>query len=160
MKLLRAALLLLLTVPAVVGSSAAAVALAPRAAPTAALFSWVPAGGFPDRFPFGQCTWWAAYNRHVTWHGNAADWLANAAAEGVPTSAAPAVGAIAVYRPGGTYSNYGHVAIVVAVTAETYTVSEMNAVGWGRVSTRTVRWPDPLVDGFIPVSPVRAPDVR
>src|SRR5439155_24721905 len=52
---------LLLSFPAVVGSAAGATAAAPQTAPAKELFAWVPRGGFPDRFPFGQCTWWAAY---------------------------------------------------------------------------------------------------
>ncbi len=150
---LALALLVLLSFPAMVGSAAAAVATAPHQPPAPPLFSWVPSGGFLDPFPYGQCTWWAAYNRRVSWSGNAADWLANAKAQGVPTSEAPSVGAIAIYRPGGDYSAYGHVAIVIAVAPRSYTVSEMNALGWGRVSTRVLRWPDPQVQGFIPLSP-------
>ncbi len=150
---LAAPVLVLFIVPAVIGAPVAAVAVAARAAAVAPPFSWVPAGGFLDRFPFGQCTWWAAYNRRVTWGGNAGDWLANASALGVPTSAEPSLGAIVVYRPGGRYSPLGHVALVVAVTASLYTVSEMNAAaGWGRVSTRVIGWPDPDVQGFIPRS--------
>jgi surface antigen len=148
---LAAPLLLFLFVPALVGAPAGAVAVAPRAAPVEALFSWVPAGGFPNRFPFGQCTWWAAYNRRVTWGGNARDWLVNASALGVPTSDEPSLGAVVVYWPGGKYSPLGHVALVVAVAPSMYTVSEMNAAaGWGRVDTRVIRWPDPDVQGFIP----------
>jgi N-acetylmuramoyl-L-alanine amidase len=124
---------------------------APRAS-FEGLFPWVPAGGFPDPFPFGQCTWWAAYNYRVTWRGNAGDWLANARAQGVATSATPTVGAIAVYRPGGASSPLGHVAIVIAVSGTSYTVSEMNAPFWGRVTTRSIAWPDGQLEGFIPVS--------
>jgi surface antigen len=115
------------------------------------LFSWVPPGGYPDRFPYGWCTWWAAYNRHVTWNGNAGDWLANASAQGFHTQLTPTVGAIAVYRPGSGYSQLGHVAIVVAVSAATYTVSEMYFISFGEVNTRTIWWPDPHIDGFIPL---------
>lgn len=118
---------------------------------SAGLFAWVPAGGFADPFPFGQCTWWAAFNHRVTWRGNARDWLAEARAQGVVTSATPTVGAIAVYRPGGTNSWLGHVAIVIAVTPTSYTVSEMNAPFWGRVTTRRIAWPDQQLGGFIPV---------
>ena len=107
MRLALVGLVLILSVPAVVGSAAAAAATAAHPAPAAPLFAWVPPGGFPDRFPFGQCTWWAAYNRRVTWSGNAGDWLANAQAQGVETNATPSVGAIAVYHPGGDYSPYG-----------------------------------------------------
>jgi CHAP domain len=145
-------LLLLLAVPPAVGSAAGAVALAPHPAPADALFAWVPPGGFPDHFPFGQCTWWAAYNRSVSWSGNAGDWLANARAQGFATVDTPTVGAIVVYRPGGDYSLFGHVAIVIAVAPAGYTVSEMNAVGWGQVSTRRLAWPDPQVEGFIPLT--------
>jgi surface antigen len=148
---LLAPLLLLLIVPAVIGAPVAAVAVAPRDAPSEPPFSWVPPGGFSDRFPFGQCTWWAAYNRRVTWGGNAGDWLVNASAAGMPISAEPSLGAIVVYWPGGRYSAFGHVALVTAVTPSTYTVSEMNAAaGWGQVSTRVIRRPDADVQGFIP----------
>jgi hypothetical protein len=142
---------ILLSFPAVVGSAVGATAAAPHTAPDKELFAWVPPGGFPDKFPFGQCTWWAAYNRRVTWSGNAGDWLVNAQAQGVATSEYPSVGAIVVYRPGGDYSTYGHVAIVIKVTPSSYTVSEMNAPKWGEVSTRVVPWPDRQVQGFIPL---------
>ena len=150
---LALALALLLLFAGATGSAVGAAATAPREAPADPLFSSVPAGGYVDDFPFGQCTWWAAYNRPVTWNGNARDWLVNAAAQGVPTSNAPTVGAVAVFRPGGEYSVYGHVAVVVAVDSTSYTVSEMNAyAGWGRVDTRTISRPDPQVQGFIALS--------
>ena len=152
MKMLLAVLALLVTFPAVVGAVAGASLGTPHPAPAARLFPWVPAGGYRDAFPFGQCTWWAAYNHHVTWNGNAADWIANAEAEGVPTAQTPSVGAIAVYAPGGSYHPlYGHVAVVIAVTATTYTVSEMNVIAWGRVNTRVIAWPDLQLEGFIPL---------
>ena len=150
MKVVLFGLTFLLAASVATGASTAAVALEPRVAPAAPLFISVPRGGFPNTFPFGQCTWWVAFNRHVTWGGNARDWLANAAAQGVPTSSTPSVGAIVVYLPGGLYSDLGHVAVVVAVKADRYTVSEMNAVGWGQVNSRVVPWPDPHVAGFIP----------
>ena len=148
MKFALAGLFLFLS--AVVGSVAAAAAAAPPAAPSAAPLAWVPEGGFPDRFPFGQCTYWAAYNYPVTWNGDARDWLRNAQAQGIRTADQPSVGAVAVFRPGGLYSDYGHVAIVVAVTRGSYTVSEMDAPHWGEVSTRVVPWPDQDIQGFIP----------
>ena len=146
------ALLVVLTFPVLVGATAAAVATAPHSPPAAPLFSWVPAGGYPDPFPYGQCTWWVAHNRRVSWRGNARDWLTSARAQGVPTSDLPSAGAIAVYEPGGAYSDYGHVAIVIARGPHSYTVSEMHAPRWGEVSTREIPWPDPLVQGFIPLS--------
>jgi hypothetical protein len=152
MKMLLAGLILLVTFPPLVGSAAATIATAPHPTPAVPLFAWVPPGGYPDRFPYGWCTWWAAYNRHVTWNGNAADWLENAAAQGYHTAASPTVGAIAVYRPVGEYSPLGHVAIVIAVSNRTYTVSEMHVIGFGQVDVRTIWWPDPHIAGFIPPS--------
>jgi len=153
-KVLVVSVCLVLSFPAVVGSAAGALAAAPHTVSTetkTADFRWVPPDGYPNHFPFGQCTWWAAHNRLVTWNGNARDWLANAQARGVATTGLPSVGAIVVYRPGGTYSAYGHVAIVVAVAPTSYIVSEMNAPQWGKGTTRQIRWPDPEAAGFIPL---------
>lgn len=153
MKILLSALLLLVTFPAVVGSAAASVATAPHPAPAARLFPWVPQDGYPDSFPYGQCTWWAAYNRRVTWNGNAADWLANARAKGIATSNGPSLGAIVVYARGGGYSDlYGHVGVVIGVMPGRYVISEMNVLGWAKVDTRAITWPDPHVEGFIPLA--------
>ena len=152
MKLFLAALFVLASLPAAVAAPTVAISTMPRPAPASPLLASVPLGGYPDRFPYGQCTWWAAYNRKVTWNGNAADWLANASAQGFHTQPIPSVGAIAVYRRGAPYSAlYGHVAVVIGVGPGTYTVSEMNVVGWGQVSTRKVGWPDPHIEGFIPL---------
>jgi hypothetical protein len=56
------------------------------------LFPWVPQGGFPDPFPWGQCTYYAAYQHRVTWNGNAADWWVNARAAGAAESQVPSLG--------------------------------------------------------------------
>ncbi len=153
MKLFIGFMAALALLPALVAAPAAAVATAPRPAPAAPLFSWVPPGGYPDRFPYGQCTWWAAFNRRVTWTGNAGDWLINSAAQGRRAEAIPSVDAIAVYRPGPGYDpDYGHVAVVIAVAPGSYTVSEMNVTGWGQVDVRVIVWPDPHIEGFIPLS--------
>ena len=149
MKLLMTVLVLIVSVPAGVGAVSGA-ALSPHETPATALFSSVPPGGYPDNFPYGWCTWWAAYNHRVTWNGNAGDWLANAQAQGVPTTDAPSVGAIVVYKPGGPYSDLGHVAIVIAEWPGDYSISEMYFIGFGRVNTRLIPWPDPHVEGFIP----------
>ena len=150
MKLVLAIFFVLVGLPAAIAAPTVAISTAARPAPASPLFAAIPAGGFPDRFPYGQCTWWAAYNRHVTWSGNAGDWLVNARVQGVETSALPSLGAIVVYLPGSGYSELGHVAIVIALSSSSYTVSEMNFLGWGEVNTRSVGWPDPRVSGFIP----------
>jgi peptidoglycan hydrolase CwlO-like protein len=117
--------------------------------PIAPLFSWVPAGGFPDWFPFGQCTWWAAYNHHVSWSGNATDWFDNAISQGAAVSSTPRVGSVAVWRASPSYPTFGHVAIVTGVNGNgSFTVSEMNYVGLGIVDTRTT-YPSWELEGFI-----------
>ena len=154
LKYLVAACLLTVTAPAIIAAttvvtSTGVTSTRPQPALIAPLFPWVPAGGYPDRFPFGQCTWWAAYNHQVSWNGNAGDWLPNAAAQGVPISFRPSIGAIVVYRPSPTYSMFGHVANVIATGPSSYTVSEMNYLAWGAVDVRAISWPDPNVSGFI-----------
>ncbi|MBI2812144.1 MAG: CHAP domain-containing protein [Candidatus Melainabacteria bacterium] len=109
-------------------------------------------------FPYGQCTYWAAKN-HATYfangadYGNACQWIDSAHKFGIKTTNVPSVGAIVVYRAGNGYDpDYGHVAIVTAVSGNTYTISEMNydGSGDGKVTTRTIDWPDTHVEGFIP----------
>jgi len=93
--------------------------------------------GNPSPYPFsyqgfqtGQCTWYVATRRQVTWRtpsgslgGNAGQWLALAGQAGYAVGAAPEVGAVAVYTDAGA----GHVAFVVGVAANgDYTVAESN----------------------------------
>ena len=113
------------------------------------LLPGVPAGGYPDYFPDGQCTWWAAKNHRVTWNGDAWQWFENSLIAGATVEASPSVGDIVVWGPGDGYSQFGHVAIVVATTTNTYTVSEANYAGLGVVDLRTIKWPDPATEGFI-----------
>jgi hypothetical protein len=124
-----------------------------RASDVRPLFSDVPAGGYLDHFPFGQCTWWAAFNVRVTWWGDAGTWLANARAAGRATSPSPAVHSIVVYAPSRRYSQWGHVGVVTAVGPAGFEVSEMNYAdggrGTGTIDQRQSPWPDGLVEGFI-----------
>jgi surface antigen len=117
------------------------------------LFTDVPAGGYPDQFPFGQCTWWAAFNVHVTWWGDAGAWLAAARAAGRATSPVPLVHSIVVYSPSPGYSQWGHVGVVVSVGPASFRVSEMNYAdggrGTGMVDERESPWPDSRVEGFV-----------
>ncbi|MHB1526257.1 MAG: CHAP domain-containing protein [Candidatus Dormibacteria bacterium] len=95
-------------------------------------------------FAYGDCTWYVATQRKVTWGGNAYQWWANAAAAGYSEGQAPKVGSIVVWGqdvPGYSYS-YGHVAYVQAVQGNQFEVSEMNfsapGGGWDRVDYRWV----------------------
>jgi LysM repeat protein len=91
-----------------------------------------PATGFPA----GWCTYYVATKRNVTWRGDAGFWYQNAAAAGYAVGSKPKVGAIMV-----TWESYlGHVAYVESVNADgSWTVSEMNFVGFDVISTRTIK---------------------
>ena len=98
------------------------------------------------RFPYGYCTWYVASRTFVPWNGHAKSWLTNARAYGFLTGSVPAAGSIVV-----TTENrwYGHVAFVEAVHGNTITVSEMNYVGWGRKSVRTIPINSYKIRGYV-----------
>lgn len=107
---------------------------APAGMPVQALF---------DGFPWGQCTYLAAWEfahegHTVNWSGNADEWLANAKAAGHTETSTPAPGDVVEYGSGGGYSVYGHVAIVVqvAATGGLFQVIEMDYLGPGQVDYR------------------------
>jgi hypothetical protein len=107
-------------------------------------------GGY-NRFDWGYCTWWVAQRRSVTWMGNAIEWYANAQKQGYAVGDTPAPGAILVRRSA-SWGGYGHVAYVESVQGTTFTVSEMNVQGLGRLSTRTYDMrtePPPGFVGFV-----------
>ena len=108
--------------------------------------SWSGSGAYPNRFAYGYCTWYVANKRYIPWLGNAIDWWPNARGYGQPEGQVPKVGAVMVTRESG----YGHVAYVETVNADgSWTVSEMNFVGWNRVSGRTIRPGQVPLVGFI-----------
>jgi surface antigen len=106
-------------------------------------------GTVGDTFPYGQCTWYVAKHRGVTWGGDAWRWWANA--RGIrPEGHIPIANSIVVFDTGWA----GHVGIVQHVNADgSYTISEMNYYGngggWGRVDQRTIGASDRTVLGFI-----------
>ena len=80
-----------------------------------------------DDYPWGQCTWYVASLRDVSWGGDAWMWMAGARAQGMSTGMIPRRGAIVVWGPGNGYSGYGHVAYVVDVQGPSdFTVDEAN----------------------------------
>jgi LysM repeat protein len=99
------------------------------------------------KFVMGQCTWYVASRRNVTWTGDAWMWWGNARAMGVPEGQVPEPGAIMV-----TWESpwYGHVAYVEQVNADgTFVVSEMNFKAPYVIDTRTLRTKDVPLLGFI-----------
>lgn len=108
--------------------------------------SYVPTSSGPNRFPWGYCTWWVASKRYIPWNGNAWQWYGNSMAYGKPTGRTPVPGAVMVSWE----SPVGHVAYVESVHGDgSFTISEMNYVGYGRVSSRTVTTGSVPLIGFI-----------
>jgi surface antigen len=124
----------------------AARAAALSAAQASQPWSWSGQGKWPNRFAYGYCTWYVANKRYIPWLGNAIEWWPNARAYGFAEGQLPRVGAVMVTRESG----YGHVAYVEAVNGDgSWLVSEMNFVGWNRVSSRTIRPGQIPLVGFI-----------
>ena len=102
-----------------------------------------------NAFPYGQCTWYVASRRNVTWNGDAWTWWGNA--RGIrPEGHIPVAGAIVVIEVGWS----GHVGIVEHVNTDgSYVMAEMNYYGdgggWGRVDHRTMAADEPGVLGYI-----------
>ena len=101
----------------------------------------------PDtRYPWGQCTWWAATRRAdigkpIPGWGNAATWAGSAASAGYTVDGSPSAGSVIVFQPGvlGASADYGHVAMVEEVRGDgSILISESNALGLGVVSTREI----------------------
>lgn len=133
------------------------------------LFTWTPANGEPgaSAWPYGQCTWFvvseghAAGTHQVTWSGDAWQWYANAATNGLATApplSPPQPGWIAVYARGhGSDTSAGHVGVVVGVAGTRYTIAEANVLGLGVIDERTLPLPGspddtgtPRLEGWIP----------
>ncbi|MBU1136816.1 LysM peptidoglycan-binding domain-containing protein [Patescibacteria group bacterium] len=113
--------------------------------PVAQNYTTGPGTGKSHVFPYGQCTWYVAQKRYVPWSGNAKNWLANARAYGFQTGSTPQVRAIIVTNE----SWYGHVAYVESVNGGWITFSEMNHLGWGIKSVRTISVNDWRIRGYI-----------
>ena len=106
------------------------------------------AGPYPvTRFPFGQCTWYAASKVPVPWNGDAWMWFGNAQAAGWSVGSTPRVGALMV-----TWESriFGHVAYVESINPDgSWIVSEMNYVGLGVIDQRMVKPGSVPLIGFI-----------
>jgi surface antigen len=86
-----------------------------------------------NSYVWGTCTWYAKEMRPDLPNnlGNGGSWVANAAAQGLPTGTTPRAGAIG--------EEPGHVVYVEAVHGNMIDISEMNyAGGVGQVHRRTV----------------------
>jgi len=122
--------------------------------PVEPIFALTPQGGFDvGGLPYGQCTWFVAWERGIVAHANGTDWVPYLADRGFKTSSRPTVGAILSFRafsPG--YGVYGHVALVVDVDPDGkgFTIAEGNVLGLGLADVRWIPITDPGLEGFIP----------
>lgn len=107
-------------------------------------------GGNCRSFPYGYCTYYVSTKRCIPWSGHAKSWLNNAKAYGFNvcygSNCEPVPGAILVTTGD---RRYGHVAYIEKVIGNKMIISEMNVVGWGKISTRTVFRGDPSIRGII-----------
>ncbi len=107
---------------------------------------YVASSAGPNRFPWGYCTWYVASRRYIPWNGNAWQWYRNSQAYGRSVGKTPVAGAVMVTWE----SSVGHVAYVERVNGDgSFTVSEMNYAGYGRVSSRTITTGRVPLIGFI-----------
>ena len=107
--------------------------------------TYTGSGVFPDRFAYGECTYWADYRYHqmtgyyVDWIGNAWQWKYGAIAAGWIVSTTPHYPSIIVLQPGVQgASYYGHVAVVEKINPDgSVLTSNMNwyaTGGWNHES--------------------------
>ena len=111
---------------------------------SSANFAW---GGYSpvyggNGYDYGYCTWWAAVRRAQIGRpipsnlGNASTWKVLAQRSGLGVGNTPAAGAV-IWTPPRDY--YGHVGFVESVNPDgSVNISEMNTVGWGVVSYKTL----------------------
>lgn len=96
-------------------------------------------------FPWGQCTWYVATKRNITWNGNARDWYRNAIKVGRKVGTEPRVGSIVVLDRG----YYGHVGYVEMVNKDNFTFSESNNPIPGKITIMTLNRLERTIIGFI-----------
>ncbi|MBX9808869.1 LysM peptidoglycan-binding domain-containing protein [Candidatus Gracilibacteria bacterium] len=100
-------------------------------------------------FVGGNCTWYVAQNKTVTWRGNANAWMRNAKAAGEKTGSTPVVGAIIQFSGAGYNRYYGHVGIVAGIEGDNLIIKDMNYRGLYEVTIRKVPIDHPSIDGYI-----------
>ena len=82
----------------------------------------------------GYCTGLIRYYRELPWNGNANTWLQNALDAGFLTGDVPRVNAIMVENS----KPFGHVAYVLEVEEDSFTIIEQNVMGFGVISKRVL----------------------
>ncbi|MBI2590084.1 CHAP domain-containing protein [Candidatus Berkelbacteria bacterium] len=100
-----------------------------------------------NTYSYGYCTWWAKERRPDIpnrW-GNASAWLKSAQRSGFATGKTPQAGSVIVTSEG----PLGHVGYVEKVEGDELIVSDMNMIGWGKVSKRRMKSASGVIRGYI-----------
>jgi len=118
---------------------------------TVALKSWytVKYTGKWSKFAYGNCTYYVANHKNVTWKWNANQWLSNARAAWVPTWSEAANGAIISFRWSWYNPYYWHVWIVSEVGDNYIIVKDMNYRRFNEVTVRKIPKNDPSIKWYI-----------
>ncbi len=104
--------------------------------------------GIGHIFPKGYCTWYVASRMKITFGGNAKNWLANAKSSGyvVKGPSEPSARTAVVTTDD---KRFGHVALVEEVTDTAIFVTEMNFVGFNKISQRWIPRNSKTIRGYI-----------
>lgn len=105
--------------------------------------------GKGNKFAWGNCTYFVANHKNITWRGNANAWLRNAAAAGVATGNIPTPGAIISFQGSGYNPYYGHIGLVVDLDGNDLVIKDMNYRRLNEVTIRRVSKDDPAIRGYI-----------
>ena len=105
-------------------------------------FSWV----------WGNCTYYVASYKNVNWRWNANRWLRNARAKWHPTWMVPKIWSIVQFTGRWYNPRYGHVWIVMDMTATHIIVSDMNYRRLNEVTYRKIVKTDRTIDWYIYVN--------
>ncbi|MDD2487738.1 MAG: LysM peptidoglycan-binding domain-containing protein [Candidatus Gracilibacteria bacterium] len=105
--------------------------------------------GNGNKFAWGNCTYFVANHKNVTWRGNAGQWIQNARAAGVPTGSEAVNGAIISFKGSGYNPYYGHVGLVTGVEGDDIIVKDMNYRRINEVTVRRISKNDPSIKGYI-----------
>jgi len=96
-----------------------------------------------------NCTWYVASYAAVDWRWNANRWIANAKAKWHTVKQTPKIGSIVQFTGRWYNRRYGHVWIVVDITATHIIVKDMNYRKLYEVTTRKIKIWDRTIDWYI-----------
>lgn len=100
-------------------------------------------------FYWGNCTWYVAQYKNVSWWWNANQWISNARAAWVSTWSTPKLWSIVQFTWTWYNPRYGHVWIVVEIKWDNIIVSDMNYRRLNEITYRKVPINDRSIDWYI-----------